>query len=99
MVGAYDNFTGWSGFVAVSATNNTIVTLNSYTQLLHATLTHSSYKQQPLLPDGFKRNQGELRVSVYKVSGDQLERPLGSLRLKRIAATQESARYLADENP
>jgi len=45
MVGAYDNFTGWSGFVAVSATNNTIVTLNSYTQLLHATLTHSSYTQ------------------------------------------------------
>ena len=99
MVGAYDNFTGWSGFVAVSATNNTIVALNSYTQLLHATLTHSSYTQQPHLPDGFKRNQGELRVSVYKVSGDQRERPLGSLRLKRIAATQESARYLADENP
>ena len=102
MVGAYDNFTGWSGFVAVSATNNTIVALNSYTQLLHATLTHSSYTQllhTPHLPDGFKRNQGELRVSVYKVSGDQLERPLGSLRLKRIAATQESARYLADENP
>ncbi len=99
MVGAYDNFTGWSGFVAVSATNNTIVALNSYTQLLRTALTHSSYKQQPHLPDGFKRNQGELRVSVYKVSGDQRERPLGSLRLKRIAATQESARYLADENP
>lgn len=78
---------------------HSILTRSSYTQLLRTALTHSSYRQQPLLPDGFKRNQGELRVSVYKVSGDQRERPLGSLRLKRIAATQESARYLADENP
>jgi len=55
MVGAYDNFTGWSGFVAVSATNNTIVTLNSYTQLLRTALTNNN-RTYPMVSSAIRGN-------------------------------------------